>query len=68
MREPLDIQNRIRNMIRDYKDFKRQTTNPPTGGGKKPLEKRFFHQLDQHMKDDTRISGISNVPVEFGPS
>lgn len=53
-------------MMRDYKDFKRQTKYPPTGGGKKPQEKRFFEQLDEYMKEDTRIAGVSTVPIELG--
>jgi hypothetical protein len=46
-------------MFADYKKWRAETENPPTGGGRKPPYKPFFSLFEEFMSDDPRIHGVT---------
>jgi hypothetical protein len=56
-------------MFSDYKRWKNQIANPPTGGGKPPQDKPFYPIFDELNAEDCRINGIAQETEhdsEFG--
>lgn len=53
-------------MVAEYKKYMVAVKHPSTGGGPAPDRKDYYDLLDKFLKNDTRITGVMQKPVELG--